>query len=179
VSGKNILVDKIKLAAKLKELEASDASKKPQLGELKASIASFFENKETTLYILYQPTPNNLLEPGTKIKQLNELQCGMANITDTVETVTTDSSGSEPDITIPRSIEGPKEMLKTKSEMREHRGKEILYNLVLANTFADFGITIKTPLELTQSITNITGTLLNSQYLNDKLKAVNKKLKDV
>jgi uncharacterized membrane protein len=180
VSGKNILVDKTKLAAKLKELEASaDASKKSQLGELKVSIASFFENKETTLYILYQPTPNNLLEPGTKIKQLNELQCGMANITDTLETVTTDSSGSEPDITIPRSIEGPKEMLKTKSEMREHRGKEILYNLVSANTFADFGITIKTPLELTQSITNITGTLLNSQYLNDKLKAVNKKLKDV
>jgi hypothetical protein len=178
VSGKNILVDKIKLAAKLTQLETADASKKSQLGELKASIASFFENKETTLYILYQPTPTTLLEPGTKIKQLNELQCGMANITDTLETVTTDS-GSEPDITIPRSIEGPKEMLKTTSEMRGHRGKEILYNLVSANTFADFGITIKTPLELTQSITNITGTLLNSQYLNDKLKAVNKKLKDV
>jgi hypothetical protein len=180
VSGKNILVDTTKLDTKFKELEASvDASKKPQLGELKASIASFFENKETTLYILYQPTPNNLLESGTKIKQLNELQCGMANITDTLETVTTDSGGSEPDITIPRSIEGPKEMLKTTSAMRGHRGKEILYNLASANTFADFGITIKTPLELTQSITNITGTLLNSQYLNDKLKAVNKKLKDV
>ena len=170
VSGKNILIDKPKLAAKLKLLGGTD--------ELKASIETFLKDKESTLYILYQPTPDNLLEPGTKIKQLNELQCGMANITDTLETATTES-GSEKDMTIPRSIEAPKEMPKEKAAIRAQRKKEILYNLGSANTFADFGITIQTPLELTQSITNITGTLLNSQYLNDKLKAVNKKLKDV
>ena len=185
VSGKNILVNKTKLEAKLKQLETEKTSdipdtteRKKLFGELKASIDTFFKDKETTLYILCQPTPDKLLEPGTKIKQLNELQCGMANITDTLETATTES-GSEKDMTIPRSIEAPKEMPKEKAAIRAQRKKEILYNLGSANTFADFGITIQTPLELTQSITNITGTLLNSQYLNDKLKAVNKKLKDV
>jgi hypothetical protein len=57
------------------------------------------------------------------------------------------------------------------------REKEVLYNLTTKNTFADFGITIKEPLKLTQSLTQITGTLLNAQYLNRKLKDINKKLK--
>ena len=102
----------------------------------------------------------------------------MANITDTVETAITDDA-PEPDMTIPRSIEGPKEIPRTKQEIRALRKKEILYNLVSGNTFADFGITIKKSLELTQSVTNRTATLLNAQYLNNKLKEINKKLGSV
>ena len=108
----------------------------------------------------------------------------MANITEKLETGYLDDDQTKPnmvekEITIPKSIEYSGERRTKISEIREQRDKEILYNLLSGNTFADFGITIKTPLELTQSLTNITATLLNAQYLNDKLKDINKKLKDV
>jgi len=119
-----------------------------------------------------------------KIKQLDTLQCLMANITEKLETGYLDDDQTNPtmiekEITIPKSIEYKGQRRQKISEIRKERDEEILYNLVSGNTFADFGITISQPLELTQSLTNITATLLNAQYLNDKLKDINKKLKDV
>jgi len=186
VSGKKININKDTLTRKIQQLEndTSDPKQKASIVNLERLINEFFENKDNTLYIIYQLSPENLLHPSaknSKIKQLNTLQCLMANITEKLETGYLDDDLTIPnmiekDITIPRSIEYKGQQRQKIGEIREQRNKEILYNLVSGNTFADFGITISRPLELTQSITNITATLLNAQYLNDKLKAINKKL---
>ena len=183
ISGKDILFDEKKMDNRIEQLKTDaqrDTSKKEDrveavLNKLKESIGTFFKNKEETLYIIYQEVPENLLKAGVnlaQIKQLNMLQCIMGNITD--ELVTTPT---EPDCTIPKSIEyGGEERIDDIKKAKAQRDKEILYNLTTKNTFADFGITIKEPLQLVQSLTQITGTLLNAQYLNHKLKDINKKL---
>jgi len=184
ISGKDILFDEKLMDSRIEQLktdaERRDTNKTDNrvsalLNKLKDSIKTFLKDREETLYIVYQEVPENLLKAGVnlaQIKQLNTLQCIMGNITD--ELVTTPS---EPDSTIPKSIEftGEKRIDDIK-KAKAQRDKEILYNLTTKNTFADFGITIKEPLQLVQSVTQITGTLLNAQYLNHKLKDINKKL---
>jgi hypothetical protein len=196
ICGIDIQINETILTTKLTQLEADAVRNLPEgidkdrekaiFADLKKAIDDFFRDKDNTLYIIYQLTPENLTgSPPSKIKQLNTLKCLMANITDKLETATVDDESIEfeTEITIPISIERQKEQTDksyitklTIKQIRDKRKKEILYNLTLDNTFADFGITMKAPLELTQSVTNITATLLNAQYLNEKLKEINKKL---
>jgi len=189
ISGKDITINTDKLNARIGQLVTEMTEKealvkdekdrrKAVLTGLRDAIDTFFKDKEETLYIIYQEAPEKLLQPeGDQIKQLGQLQCIMGNIT--YELVATKTEPSESEATIPRSIEyvGDTRLDKI-TNIKNQREKEILYNLTTRNTFADFGITIKEPLQLTQSLTQITATLLNAQYLNHKLKDINKKLKD-
>jgi hypothetical protein len=167
----------------LKDKEGKDESKNKRLEALEKSIKEFFKEKDDTLYILYQAAPKNLLKKDTtetKIKQLGAVQCLLADITDSLE-----FEGAQ---TIPASIENPIEITPTtpniydkdpkqavaieqlKKGRREAYEKEILRNLKEKNTLADFGITTSEDIHLVQSITQMTGTLLNANYLNNKLK---------
>jgi hypothetical protein len=194
ISGKKISIDSDKLNSKIEQLKSNytsepDDKRRTLLFEnLRTRILNFFKDKDTTLYVICQLSPENLLQPVAKnsnIKQLDTLQCLMANITEKLEIGYLDDDPNkliEKNITIPISIEYIKDNKgrhQKISEIREQRDKEILYNLISDNTFADFGITVPRPIELTQSLTNRTATLLNAEYLNDKLKDINKKLKDV
>lgn len=188
ISGKDIDINEETLNNRISQLktdaerEASLANKDKEkdrsvavLDKLQETILAFFKNKDTTLYIVYQEAPENLLKEGVRIKQLNALQCIMGNITDKLVSI---PKLSESDVTIPKSIENLSDkFLYDITSIKLQREKEILYNLTTKNTFADFGITIKEPLQLTQSLTQITATLLNAVYLNHKLKDINKKLK--
>jgi len=186
IHGSDIRFDPTIVANRIGELDKSDstdATKKTLLKNLQDSIAQFFKEKDTTLYILYQAAPKNLLKKEateTKIKQLGSVQCLLANITDSLE-----FEGSQ---TVPVSIEYPIEITpdtpniydkdpkraeaieKLKKDRREAYEKEILRNLKEKNTLADFGITMSEDIHLVQSITQMTGTLLNANYLNNKLK---------
>jgi len=186
ISGKDIDINNEKLNNRISQLKTdieSDAAPVKQkqdrniaiLDKLQEDIVTFFKNKDTTLYIVYQEAPENLLKEGVRIKQLNALQCIMGNITDELVSI---PKLSEAEVTIPKSIEySSSKRLDDIIAVKNQRQREVLYNLTTKNTFADFGITIKEPLQLTQSLTQITSTLLNAEYLNHKLKDINKKLK--
>jgi hypothetical protein len=167
----------------LKDKEGKDEPKNKKLEALENSIKEFFKDKDTTLYILYQAAPKNLLKKEateTKIKQLGAVQCLLADITDSLE-----FEGAQ---TIPASIENPVEITPTTPNIYDKDPKkeaaietfkkarqaayenEILRNLKEKNTLADFGITTSEDIHLVQSITQMTGTLLNANYLNNKLK---------
>jgi hypothetical protein len=190
ISGKDININEDTLNNRISQLkmdverEASVANKDKDkakdrkvaiLDKLQETILAFFKDKQNTLYIVYQEAPENLLKEGVHIKQLNALQCILGNITDELVSV---PKLSEAEVTIPKSIEDVSTtLIHDITSIKMRREKEVLYNLTTKNTFADFGITIKEPLQLTQSLTQITATLLNAEYLNHKLKDINKKLK--
>jgi uncharacterized membrane protein len=183
ISGKDIIFSKEAMDTRIGQLKTeSDTLVKLEqprrlaaLNTLATAIETFFKDKDDTLYIVYQEVPENLLKEGVQqIKQLGQLQCSMGNITDEFVNILDESEA-----TIPKSIEYAGKRLDTIKEVKQQREKEVLYNLTDKNTFADFGIKVKEPLQLVQSLTQITGTLLNAQYLNHKLKDINKKLKAV
>jgi hypothetical protein len=121
------------------------------LQKLQKKMNDIFGNgKQKTLFISFQESPEDLLiNKTTRIQQLGELPFFIAEI-----------NGKEltPD---------------SKPELTHYIDKELQKALMSAkdfkNTFADFGITSK-PLQLVHSITQLTGTLLNTVYINDRLK---------
>ena len=152
--SEDLLNDKIEL---LKAIKGTDPNK---YDTLKSQITKFFDKKDTAIYIIHQESPRDLIKDNKHIKQLDSLQCIMANIT-------TDFSDKEQE-TLPRSIE-----MKADEKIKrnpEDKAKDILPFLKDKNTFKDFGITIKEPLPLVCSITQMTGTILNATYINKRLK---------
>jgi hypothetical protein len=89
--SEDLLNDKIEL---LKAIKGTDPNK---YDTLKSQIIKFFDKKDTAIYIIYQESPRDLIKDNKHIKQLDSLQCIMANIT-------TDFSDKEQE-TLPRSIE--------------------------------------------------------------------------
>jgi hypothetical protein len=152
ICGKNININKETLRSRIGKITniSSDEQK-----DLIQSITNFFD--DDSIYIIYQETPINLITQkqdetkDRKILQLSELQCIMGIITDKL--------GAEDDDTKPVSIDS----------------KKIIPKLEKNNTFSDFGIRLrKEPFNLVNSITQMTGTLLNAVYLDNKLKAIRK-----
>jgi hypothetical protein len=173
IRGSDIVFKEEIMKQKVDELSRADSADpdKTKYEELKQQIIDFFKDKNKKLYIIYQVAPEIIMNKDRrqeiKIKQLNTIRCILGTITDKLEKV----DNEELDATLPRSIETP--TLATTTETQE---KEILMKLIDKNTCKDFGITIKDKLELIQSTTHIILTLLNAQYLNNKLKALNKKI---
>ena len=152
ICGKYININKETLKSRIGKI--TNISPEDQKDLIK-NITNFFE--DDSIYIIYQETPINLITPKLdekkerRILQLSELQCIMGKITEKLGTEDDDTK------TIPIDF------------------KKIIPKLEKNNTFSDFGISLrKEPFNLVNSITQMTGTLLNAVYLDQKLKAIRK-----
>jgi hypothetical protein len=147
ICGKNINFDKDKMEDSVDKISKAGITEENK-NQLKTNINDFFNKKNESLYIIYQNTPDRLgWEQDVKIKQLKDIRCFMANITDEL--------GKGEEDLAPIAIDS-----------------KILSSLTKNNTFSIFGIYNDKPLELVKSITQMTGTILNAVYINIKLKAM-------
>jgi len=154
VRGEILMFNTSKLEDTIIELKSKLPSKEIDLDVLKTKINQFFNerpNPKDTLYITYQESPENLLEdPTVKIKQLGELP---------FFTVDVDGKKLGIDSSPILTTMGTPAILKDISNLKD-----------FPFTFEKFGITTTKPLQLVYSITQLTGTLLNTVYINDTLK---------
>jgi len=155
VDGKDIRLDTDKLKNKINELVRSKnfdprTTDQTKIKMVEATIADFFTDKDTSIFIVYQESPRKLLkEDNIKIKQLDALECLLA----TVDSVQLGPGG--------------------RSDMKEVDTNGILNQLSFkqngkGNTFGDFGITIQ-PKPLVFSLTQKTITLLNAAFIEYKM----------
>jgi hypothetical protein len=159
INGKQINFNKDILNNKIDALKAIKDADLSKYDTLSAQISKFFDSKDTAIYIVYQETPKDLIN-NNHILQLNDLQCIMANITN--------EFAFKEQETLPRSIE-----MKDDENIQRSlasKAKDILPSLTKDNKFKDFGITVKEPLPLVCSITQMTGTILNATFINKRLK---------
>jgi hypothetical protein len=122
---------------------------------LRTLFDTFFDKKDTTLYIIYQNAPIELLKKKeVKIKQLDELECLVTNVHSLQL-----NENAEPTVEKPKP-EGAYNILQLLS-------KDKLKPPKIKNTFSEFGITIKDkPYQLVQSITQLTGSLQLATYMD-------------
>jgi hypothetical protein len=154
VRGEILMFNKSKLDDTIEELKGKLPGKESDLGVLKTKIGQFFNdrpNPKDTLYISYQESPENLLEDtSVKIKQLGELPFFIVDVDG--KKLGKDSSPLLTTVDV-------NTILKDISKLKD-----------FPFTFEKFGITTTKPLQLVHSITQLTGTLLNTVYINDALK---------
>jgi len=156
IRGADIQVDQTILNKKIEALIASGlAGLSNTFRQLKTQMNEFFQDKDTSIYIIYQESPVKLLTTEkAKIKQLGQIECLIA----TVDSINVDKVSRKP---IFNYADNDMILSKISAETQKRSKKD--------NKFADFGITIKGDvIQLVDSITQMTGTLLNAAYIDEK-----------
>jgi len=155
ICGADINYDRTVLEAKIENLTGQLGTRN-NYQTLRDIFDTFFEDKDTALYIIYQNAPIDLLKKKeVRIKQLDELECLVTNV-HSLEL----NDNAEPKIDIPKPDAAYNILqLLSKDKLKPSRIK---------NTCSEFGITIKDkPYQLVQSITQLTGSLQVATYMDE------------
>jgi hypothetical protein len=122
---------------------------------LREMFDTFFADKDTALYIIYQNAPIDLLKKKeVKIKQLDEIECLVTNVHSLQLNEDAEPIVEKP---IPESAYNILQLLS--------RDK---LKFKINNKFSEFGITIKDkPYQLVESITQLTGSLQVATYMDE------------
>jgi hypothetical protein len=155
ICGSDINYDLTVLETKITDL-TEQLGTRQNYKTLRDLFDTFFDKKDTSLYIIYQNAPIELLKKKeVKIKQLDELECLVTNVHSLKL-----NENAEP------TVEKPKP--ENAYNILQLLSKEKLNPPKIKNKFSEFGITIKDkPYQLVQSITQLTGSLQLATYMDE------------